>query len=108
MAKTVLVVDDDPTQRRLAQAVLERDSRLKAAKTAKERIAVLREMAGEGFDELGLELGNAGAIGLGIGRSDLAQLAGQGGPGTPVEPMSPAQLTVTWIWSKCAATRHIV
>ena len=25
MAKTVLVVDDDPTQRRLAQAVLERE-----------------------------------------------------------------------------------
>ena len=25
MAKTVLVVDDDPTQRRLIQAVLERD-----------------------------------------------------------------------------------
>ncbi|MFN9928585.1 MAG: hypothetical protein ACK53I_16780, partial [Phenylobacterium sp.] len=30
MAKTVLVVDDDPTQRRLIQAVLERDGFLVA------------------------------------------------------------------------------
>jgi hypothetical protein len=34
-----------------ASAVLERDSRLKAAKTPKERIAILRELAGDGFDE---------------------------------------------------------
>jgi len=34
-----------------AAAIMERDTRLKSAKTPKERIAILREMAGEGFDE---------------------------------------------------------
>ena len=34
-----------------AAAIMERDTRLRSAKTPKERIAILREMAGEGFDE---------------------------------------------------------
>lgn len=36
---------------RQASAVLERDAKLKAAKSAKERVAILREYAGEAFDE---------------------------------------------------------
>ena len=34
-----------------ASAVLERDAKLKSAKTPKERVAILREFAGEAFDE---------------------------------------------------------
>ena len=36
MAKTILVVDDDPTQRRLIQAVLERDCLLYTSDAADE------------------------------------------------------------------------
>jgi len=64
MAKTVLVVDDDPTQRRLIQAVLEREGLSVAhAETGEQAIDLL--VAGGAADAIMLDLNMPGLGGLG-------------------------------------------
>src|SRR5579862_3579978 len=64
MAKTVLVVDDDPTQRRLIQAVLEREGLSVAhAETGEQAIDLL--IAGGSADAIMLDLNMPGLGGLG-------------------------------------------
>jgi DNA-binding NtrC family response regulator len=64
MAKTVLVVDDDPTQRRLIQAVLEREGLSVAhAETGEQAIDLL--VAGGSADAIMLDLNMPGLGGLG-------------------------------------------
>jgi len=55
MTKTVLVVDDDPTQRRLIQAVLEREG-LAVVHAENGEAAIDRLMAGQGADVIMLDL----------------------------------------------------
>jgi DNA-binding NtrC family response regulator len=73
MAKTVLVVDDDPTQRRLIQAVLEREGLTVAhAETGEQAIDQL--IAGGAADAIMLDLNMPGLGGLGA----LQELRGRG------------------------------
>jgi DNA-binding NtrC family response regulator len=64
MAKTVLVVDDDPTQRRLIQAVLEREGLVVAQAETGEQ-AIDRLAAGGAADAIMLDLTMPGLGGLG-------------------------------------------
>ena len=73
MAKTVLVVDDDPTQRRLIQAVLEREG-LSVAHAETGEQAVDRLVAGGAADAIMLDLHMPGLGGLGA----LKELRGRG------------------------------
>ncbi len=73
MAKTVLVVDDDPTQRRLIQAVLEREG-LAVAHAETGEQAVDRLIAGGAADAIMLDLNMPGLGGLGA----LKELRGRG------------------------------
>ena len=63
MAKTVLVVDDDPTQRRLIQAVLEREG-LTVAQAETGGQAIDRMTAGGGADLILLDMVMPGMTGL--------------------------------------------
>ena len=63
MAKTVLVVDDDPTQRRLIQAVLEREG-LAVAQAESGEQAIDRLVAGGAADAIMLDLVMPGLGGL--------------------------------------------
>ncbi|HKT53334.1 MAG TPA: sigma-54 dependent transcriptional regulator [Caulobacteraceae bacterium] len=63
MTKTVLVVDDDPTQRRLIQAVLEREG-LAVAHADSGEAAIDRLVAGAGADVVMLDLVMPGLGGL--------------------------------------------
>ena len=63
MAKTVLVVDDDPTQRRLIQAVLEREG-FAAAQASSGQEALDRITAGQVPDVAILDLVMPGIGGL--------------------------------------------
>jgi DNA-binding NtrC family response regulator len=73
MAKTVLVVDDDPTQRRLIQAVLEREG-LSVAHAETGEQAIDRLVAGGAADAIMLDLNMPGLGGLGA----LNELRGRG------------------------------
>ena len=73
MSKTVLVVDDDPTQRRLIQAVLERDG-FSVTHADSGAAAVDGLMAGNGADVILLDLVMPGMTGL----ETLAELRGRG------------------------------
>jgi DNA-binding NtrC family response regulator len=73
MAKTVLVVDDDPTQRRLIQAVLEREG-LSVAHAETGEQAIDRLVAGGAADAIMLDLNMPGLGGLGA----LKELRGRG------------------------------
>jgi len=73
MAKTVLVVDDDPTQRRLIQAVLEREGlSVGHAETGEQAIDLL--VAGGAADAIMLDLNMPGLGGL----DALKELRGRG------------------------------
>jgi DNA-binding NtrC family response regulator len=63
MAKTVLVVDDDPTQRRLTQGVLEREG-FAVAHAENGEAAIHRLMAGEPADVILLDLTMPGLGGM--------------------------------------------
>ena len=63
MAKTVLVVDDDPTQRRLIQAVLEREGFLVASAEGGEQ-AIDRLISGGAADVILLDLVMPGLPGV--------------------------------------------
>ena len=63
MAKTVLVVDDDPTQRRLTQGVLEREG-FAVAHAESGEAAIDRLMAGEPADVILLDLTMPGLGGM--------------------------------------------
>ncbi len=78
MAKTVLVVDDDPTQRRLIQAVLEREG-LSVAHAETGEQAIDQLVAGGAADAIMLDLNMPGLGGMGA----LAELR-QRGFGQPV------------------------
>jgi DNA-binding NtrC family response regulator len=73
MAKTVLVVDDDPTQRRLIQAVLEREG-LSVAHAETGEQAIDRLVAGGLADAIMLDLNMPGLGGL----DTLKELRGRG------------------------------
>ncbi|HLI65812.1 MAG TPA: sigma-54 dependent transcriptional regulator [Caulobacteraceae bacterium] len=73
MAKTVLVVDDDPTQRRLIQAVLEREG-LAVAHAETGEQAIDRLVAGGAADAIMLDLNMPGLGGL----ETLKELRGRG------------------------------
>jgi DNA-binding NtrC family response regulator len=73
MAKTVLVVDDDPTQRRLIQAVLEREGLIVAHAETGEQ-AIDRLTAGGAADAIMLDLVMPGLGGL----ATLKELRGRG------------------------------
>jgi DNA-binding NtrC family response regulator len=73
MAKTVLVVDDDPTQRRLIQAVLEREG-LSVAHAETGEQAIDRLVAGGAADAIMLDLNMPGLGGLGA----LKEIRGRG------------------------------
>jgi DNA-binding NtrC family response regulator len=73
MTKTVLVVDDDPTQRRLIQAVLEREG-LSVAHAETGEQAIDRLVAGGAADAIMLDLHMPGLGGLGA----LQELRGRG------------------------------
>ena len=78
MAKTVLVVDDDPTQRRLVQAVLDRDGyQVVHAENGQE--ALDRLTSGGGADVVLLDLVMPGLSGL-----DTLKQARAAGVRTPV------------------------
>src|ERR1700761_5514045 len=63
MTKTVLVVDDDPTQRRLIQSVLEREGMVVAHAETGEQ-AIDRLVSGAGCDAIMLDLVMPGLGGL--------------------------------------------
>src|ERR1700742_1030325 len=63
MAKTVLVVDDDPTQRRLIQAVLEREG-FSVAQAGGGHQALARLQAGGAVDVIILDLSMPGMSGM--------------------------------------------
>jgi DNA-binding NtrC family response regulator len=63
MAKTVLVVDDDPTQRRLIQAVLEREG-FGVAQAAGGEEALARLQSGGAADAIILDLSMPGMSGM--------------------------------------------
>ncbi|HLK24075.1 MAG TPA: sigma-54 dependent transcriptional regulator [Caulobacteraceae bacterium] len=71
MAKTVLVVDDDPTQRRLIQAVLEREG-LSVAHAETGEQAIDQLVAGGSADAIMLDLNMPGLGGMGA-LSELRQ-----------------------------------
>src|SRR5579862_2612228 len=73
MAKTVLVVDDDPTQRRLIQAVLEREG-LAVAHAETGEQAIDRLVAGGAADAIMLDLNMPGLGGI----ETLKELRGRG------------------------------
>ena len=62
MAKTVLIVDDDPTQRRLMQAVLEKQGHL--AETAEDGEAGLERVKRGGVDVVMLDMVMPGMDGI--------------------------------------------
>lgn len=78
MAKTILVVDDDPTQRRLAQAVLEREGH-QVVQAASGGEAIDRMTRGGGADAILLDLVMPGLSGM----ETLKELRA-GGVTTPV------------------------
>ena len=78
MAKTVLVVDDDPTQRRLLQAALERDGH-QVAQAENGGEAIDRMLKGEGADVILLDMVMPGLSGM----ETLAELR-SAGVATPV------------------------
>ena len=94
MAKTVLVVDDDPTQRRLIQAVLEREG-LAVAHAETGEQAIDRLVAGGAADAIMLDLNMPGLGGLGALRELRARgfaqpvvvLTATGGIDTVVQAM---------------------
>ena len=56
MAKTILVVDDDPTQRRLIQAVLERDGNVPAFDTLRQESTTAADILAHHAAALPLEV----------------------------------------------------